>query len=41
VDREGWLKEVRSSEDFFKTFGDRFPKALRREYRNLIARLQS
>jgi phosphoenolpyruvate carboxykinase (GTP) len=41
VNREGWLKEVRSSEDFFKTFGDRFPKALWREYRNLIARLQS
>ncbi|OLE23091.1 MAG: hypothetical protein AUI36_33610 [Cyanobacteria bacterium 13_1_40CM_2_61_4] len=41
VDREGWLKEVRSSEEFFKKFGDRFPKTLWREYRNLIARLQS
>ena len=41
VDREGWLKEVSSFEKFFKTFGDRFPKALWQEYWNLIARLQS
>ena len=41
VDREGWLEEARSSEAFFKTFGDRFPKTLWREHSELTARLQS
>jgi phosphoenolpyruvate carboxykinase (GTP) len=41
VDREGWLKEARDSEEFFKTFGERFPKALWQEHSNLIARLRS
>jgi phosphoenolpyruvate carboxykinase (GTP) len=41
VDREGWLKEARDSEGFFKTFGERFPKALWQEHQNLKARLQS
>jgi phosphoenolpyruvate carboxykinase (GTP) len=41
VDREGWLREAEGSGEFFKTFGDRFPKALWREHRNLTARLQS
>ena len=39
VDREGWLKEASASEEFFKTFGDRFPESLWREHRNLTSRL--
>ena len=39
VDREGLLKEARASEEFFKKFGDRFPKTLWREHRDLMARL--
>jgi phosphoenolpyruvate carboxykinase (GTP) len=41
VDRKGWLKEAEASEEFFKTFGDRFPQALWREHRKLTARLRS
>jgi phosphoenolpyruvate carboxykinase (GTP) len=41
VDREGWLREAESSGEFFKKFGDGFPKALWREHWDLMARLQS
>ncbi|MDA4119173.1 MAG: phosphoenolpyruvate carboxykinase (GTP) [Thaumarchaeota archaeon] len=41
VDREGWLGEASASEEFLKTFGERLPKALWREHRDLVARLQA
>jgi phosphoenolpyruvate carboxykinase (GTP) len=41
VDREGWLDELESCEEFFKTFGDRFPQRLWQEYWELITRLRS
>ena len=41
IDREGWLKEAETSEEFFKTFGDKFTEKLWQEHWNLIARLRS
>lgn len=39
VNKEGWRKELESSNEFFKTFGERFPERLREEYRELMDRL--
>ena len=39
VDREGWLAEAKERDDFFDTFGDRAPAALRAENRALRDRL--
>lgn len=39
IDREGWLDELKSSEVFFKKFGERFPKRLWQEYEDLSARI--
>jgi phosphoenolpyruvate carboxykinase (GTP) len=39
VDAEGWRSEVPQIESFYDRFGDRVPEALRRELRELDARL--
>jgi phosphoenolpyruvate carboxykinase (GTP) len=40
VDKEGWLEELKSTEAYFRTFGDKFPKALWKEYKELTERLR-
>jgi len=40
VDVDGWLEELASTELFFKSFGDRFPERLWREYHDLVSRLE-
>lgn len=40
VDRTGWLGELASSGEFFKTLGERFPRELWDEYERLKERLQ-
>lgn len=39
IDREGWLDELKSSEAFFRKFGNKFPKRLWQEYEDLSARI--
>ncbi|HHU63937.1 MAG TPA: phosphoenolpyruvate carboxykinase (GTP) [Clostridiales bacterium] len=40
VDREGWLKEVESVREYYKTFGDRLPEELIRQLNALEKRLK-
>ncbi len=40
VDKEGWLKELQSIEEFFSKFGDKVPPALKSELNSLRSRLQ-
>jgi phosphoenolpyruvate carboxykinase (GTP) len=41
IDGHGWLEELKSSEEFFKTLGDRFPERLWQEHRSLLGRLRA
>jgi phosphoenolpyruvate carboxykinase (GTP) len=40
VDRKGWLEELKSTEAYFRSFGEKFPKGLRKEYEELVERLK-
>jgi GTP-dependent phosphoenolpyruvate carboxykinase len=39
VDRKAWQKECEELEEYFKLFGDHFPKALHEELHQLKARI--
>jgi phosphoenolpyruvate carboxykinase (GTP) len=41
VDSAAWAEEAHATEEFFKQFGDRLPKAIREEQKALDARLHS
>ena len=41
VDTEGWLRALRSQEEFFGTFGSRLPEGMRVEHESLRARLKA
>ncbi len=41
VDKNAWLEESRDLESFFKTFGDRVPQAIWKQYEELQARLSA
>jgi len=40
VDRQAWKNNLKSQSDFFDTFGDHLPKALREEHHSLANRLK-
>ena len=41
VDVRGWLEEARVSQEFLTSFGERLPRALRREQEAFVARLKA
>jgi phosphoenolpyruvate carboxykinase (GTP) len=40
VDLQGWKNNLKSQSDFFDTFGDHLPAALREEHASLANRLK-
>ena len=41
IDREGWRQNLRSQSDYFDTFGDHLPRAIKDEHEALAKRLKS
>lgn len=41
IDPAAWMEEAKRNGKFLERFGDRLPRALKREHETLLARLQA